>query len=312
MGVGAVVLGIIARIVFPFSVIHVSVRAEEILPGGITNSMLVLIIVDLLLIALAFAATRTMRSVPQGLQNVMETIIEAMYNFFGTINKKFLPTVFPLIATVFLLVITSNWLGLLPGFGSIGICHKPEAPEARMAGSFDIAIKDPYAGMSPFFPAAAEGTVEEHILGCQAGETIIDLFRAPSADLNMTLALALIAFCYVEYMGFRTLGFGYLGKFFNFKGGPIGFVVGFFELISEFARIPAFMFRLFGNIFAGEVLLVVMIFLIPLGLPLPFYFFEAFVGFMQAFIFAVLIIAFVGLAAESHDTHTEGASEAHH
>lgn len=299
-----IVLGIIARLVFPTGDPVVSVKAEDLLPN-FTNSMLVTIFVDIFLIVVAFLATRNMQLVPRGLQNVVEAVIEALFNFFSSINKKYTPAAFPVLATIFLLVIFSNWSGLLPGFGSIGMCyagsHSGAAAENR------LALTDPYAGLIPSPFAAAEG--ESKYVGCQPGESIIPFLRAPSADLNMTLALALIAFVYIEYWGFKALGIGYLGKFFNFKGGIVGFIVGFFELISEFARIPAFMFRLFGNIFAGEVLLIVMIFLLPLALPLPFYLFEVFVGFIQAFVFSVLTIAFIGLAVEAHGGH-EG--EAHH
>ncbi len=298
-----IVLGIIARIVFPTGEPAVSVRAEDILPG-FTNSMFVMILVDIFLIVIAFLATRNMQLVPRGLQNVVEAVIEALFNFFSSINKKYTPAAFPVLATIFLLVIFSNWAGLLPGFGSIGFCYVSE----EAATGTRLALSDPYAGLIPSPFAAAEG--ESTYLGCQPGESIIDLFRAPTADLNMTLALALIAFVYIEYWGFKALGIGYLGKFFNFKGGIVGFIVGVFELISEFARIPAFMFRLFGNIFAGEVLLIVMIFLLPLALPLPFYLFEVFIGFIQAFVFSVLTIAFIGLAVEAHGGHAEG--EAHH
>lgn len=312
--VGAIVLGIIARLVFPMGSPAVSVRAED-LPLGIpnfTNSFLVLLIVDLVLILIAFLATRNMQLVPSGLQNVMEAVIEALFNFFSSINKKWTPAAFPLLATIFLMVIISNWTGLLPGFGSIGFCeHEEHGEEAALA----FNIKDPYAGLLPvqFAQEPAEGETSKY-LGCQPGDHLVELFRAPTADLNLTLALALIAFVAIEYFGFRALGVGYLGKFFNFKGGPVGFFVGIFELVSEIARIPAFMFRLFGNIFAGEVLLIVMIFLLPLALPLPFYIFEVFVGFIQAFIFSVLTIAFIGLATEHHgDDHGHAEAEgAHH
>lgn len=298
-----IVLGIIARIVYPTGDPVVSVRAEDLAPN-FTNSMFVMILVDIFLIVVAFLATRNMQLVPRGLQNVVEAVIEALFNFFSSINKKYTPAAFPVLATIFLLVIISNWAGLLPGFGSIGFCYAGSEASADTR----LALSDPYAGLIPSPFAAAEG--ESKYLGCGPGESIIPLFRAPSADLNMTLALALIAFVYIEYWGFKALGIGYLGKFFNFKGGLVGFFVGIFELISEFARIPAFMFRLFGNIFAGEVLLIVMIFLLPLALPLPFYLFEVFVGFIQAFVFSVLTIAFIGLAVEAHGGHAEG--EAHH
>jgi F-type H+-transporting ATPase subunit a len=105
----------------------------------------------------------------------------------------------------------------------------------------------------------------------------------------------------VQVYGFQSLGAGYLTKFFNFKGGPVGIFVGLIELISEFAKIISFGFRLFGNIFAGQVLLFVMAFLVPWLLPLPFYGLETFVGFIQAVVFAGLALIFMQGATESHD-----------
>jgi F-type H+-transporting ATPase subunit a len=124
----------------------------------------------------------------------------------------------------------------------------------------------------------------------------------------MTLAIALIVFLATEYHGFNALGIGYLGKFFNFKGGPIGFFVGINEFISEFVRIVSFMFRLFGNIFAGEVVLLVMAYLIPWLLPSIFYGYELFVAFIQAFIFAILAMVFISQATEHHGGHDETAT----
>jgi F-type H+-transporting ATPase subunit a len=119
----------------------------------------------------------------------------------------------------------------------------------------------------------------------------------------------LIVFVATEYHGFRALGIGYLGKFFNFRGGAIGFIVGIVEFISEFVRIISFMFRLFGNIFAGEVVLLVMAFLVPWLLPSIFYGYELFVAFIQAFIFAVLAMVFISLATEHHGGHDEAAGD---
>jgi len=119
-------------------------------------------------------------------------------------------------------------------------------------------------------------------------ETVfVPLLRAGSADLNTTLALALISVVSIQFFGIKTLGKEYLGRFFNFKN-PIYFFVGILELISEFSKIISFAFRLFGNIFAGEVLLTVIAFLIPIIAPLPFLGLELFVGFIQALVFSML------------------------
>lgn len=116
----------------------------------------------------------------------------------------------------------------------------------------------------------------------------IPLFRSNSADLNSTISLALIAFFSVQYFGIKELGFRqYLSKFFNFTN-PLNFFVGILETISELSRILSFAFRLFGNIFAGEVLLAVIAFLIPILVSFPFLLFEVFVGLIQAFVFSIL------------------------
>jgi F-type H+-transporting ATPase subunit a len=133
----------------------------------------------------------------------------------------------------------------------------------------------------------------------QAGGSV-PLLRSPASDLNFTLALALIVVTAVNVVGSAALGLkGRLSVFFNFKG-PIDFFVGILELVSEFAKIISFSFRLFGNVFAGEVLLAIMAFLVPYFVPLPFMFLEIFVGFIQAFIFAMLTLVFVAMAVTEH------------
>jgi F-type H+-transporting ATPase subunit a len=140
----------------------------------------------------------------------------------------------------------------------------------------------------------------------------VPLFRSPSADLNFTLALALSSVVMVQVWSIRHTGVrGWAGKFFNFKGGPIMTVVGILELVSEFSRIISFTFRLFGNMFAGEVLLSVMSYLVPLVLVLPFLGLELFVGVIQALIFSLLTIAFAVIATVSHDGGGHDEATAH-
>lgn len=125
---------------------------------------------------------------------------------------------------------------------------------------------------------------------------LIPFLRAPSADLNMTLALAFISFLTIEITGLVHLGFfKYAGKYVNFKS-PIDFVVGIIEIISNLGRLVSFSFRLFGNVFAGEVMLVVAAFFVPYLLPVPLMGFEVFVGFIQAVVFAMLTLFFIKLA----------------
>jgi F-type H+-transporting ATPase subunit a len=134
------------------------------------------------------------------------------------------------------------------------------------------------------------------------------LLRAPNTDLNVPLALAIISFLVIEVTGILTLGvLKYGSKFVNFKAGLVGFLVGIVELIGNLARLISLSFRLFGNIFAGEVLLLVIASFLPLLVPLPFLLFEVFIGFLQAAIFALLTLAFIRIAIE--EPH---GGEAHH
>jgi F-type H+-transporting ATPase subunit a len=122
------------------------------------------------------------------------------------------------------------------------------------------------------------------------------ILRGNTTDLNTTIALALVAFTSTQYYGFKSLGMkGYLGKFFNFSS-PITVFTGLLELVSEFSRIISFAFRLFGNIFAGEVILAIIAFLVPVLVSFPFLMLEIFVGFIQAFVFAMLTAVFINLA----------------
>ncbi|EKD62902.1 MAG: hypothetical protein ACD_52C00024G0012 [uncultured bacterium] len=133
------------------------------------------------------------------------------------------------------------------------------------------------------------------------GRVLIPLFRGPNADLNTTIALALISVVVTQALSIKALGLGgYLKRFFNIKN-PINLVVGILELISELSKLISFSFRLFGNIFAGEVLLAVMTFLIPVLLPIPFLGLEIFVGFIQALVFTMLTSIFIVVATEHHE-----------
>ena len=138
-------------------------------------------------------------------------------------------------------------------------------------------------------------------IGFHEADKFVPLLRGANADLNMTLALAIISIVGIQYFGFKTVGFHYSSRFLNFKG-PIDFFVGILEVISQFADIVSFAFRLFGNIFAGEVLLTVMAFLMPFIVPLPFMALELFVGFIQALVFSMLTAAFLNVAV----SHGEG------
>lgn len=242
------------------SVMHISLRAEEIFHIGsfpITNAVFLAFFAVVILVILALLLRRKLSLVPGMLQNVAELVIEGALGLMDSVlgSRERSERYLPIVMTVFLFVLCSNWLGLLPGVGSLMI----------------------------------------HV-----GEESVPLFRSPGSDLNFTLALALLAVTFVNVLGVAAIGLkSRLSVFFNFKG-PIDFFVGILELISEFAKIISFSFRLFGNVFAGEVLLTIMAFLVPYGVPLPFMFLEIFVGFIQAFIFGMLTLVFVAMATTSH------------
>lgn len=257
-----------------------------------TNSVLMTIVVDVLLFLTVFFGVRNLQLIPRGFQNIVEAMVEAFYNFAQTVDRKNIAKFFPLCATIFFFVLYANVFALIPGVGSIGGCLTPH----ETVPAAETAAPAPFAA---------------HLPGsCPEGTEIIPVLRSPSADLNTTLAIALWAVFMIEYFGFQALGLNYLTKFFNFREGAMGTFVGLLELISEFVRIIAFAFRLFGNIFAGEVILVVMAYLFPYLLPLPFYGLELFVAFIQAVIFSILTLVFMSIAVLEHSAHDEhGAPE---
>jgi F-type H+-transporting ATPase subunit a len=260
--------------------------AGTILP--ITNSLIMTVLIDLLLLLTIVFGARNLQLIPRGFQNFVEFMVESFYNFSQTVDRKNVAKFFPLCASIFFFVLYSNYFALVPGVGSIGVCRVEHAAEGAQPEAHEppSAI---FAGLPGY---------------CADGK-IVPYLRAPSSDLNVTLAWALAAVFMVEVFGFQALGLSYLIKFFNFKEGAMGFFVGLLELISEFVRIIAFSFRLFGNIFAGEVVLAVMAYLFGYLLPLPFYGLELFVAFMQAFIFSVLTLVFMSIATIAHGGHDE-------
>ena len=163
-------------------------------------------------------------------------------------------------------------------------------------------IHDIEEGKVHTLPDAPKGqpTKYDRLRGKEAG-LLVPFVRGANTDLNTTLAIALVAMLTIQYWGFRTLGLrGYGGKFINIRQGPIFFAVGLLEIISEISRVISFTFRLFGNMFAGEILLVAMAFLFPLIGIIPFLGLELFVGFIQAFIFAMLTLVFAVVATAAH------------
>lgn len=252
--------------------------------GGftVTNSLLLSWVAVGIIVIGSILIGRLIKRIPRGVQNYAEVIVDKALGLADSVtgsraaSMKFLPIVFPL----FIFILLSNWLGLLPGVGSIGFTER------------------------------------------QGAETIfIPLLRGGTADLNTTLALAIMAVVLTHVMSVAMTGFWpYLNRFIGlqlftelprkvFKEhdytallvNPIKFFVGLIELIGEFAKVASLSFRLFGNVFAGEVLLGAMAAIFAYALPIPFMFLEIIVGIIQALIFSMLTLVFLSVLTTSHE-----------
>ena len=265
---------------------HLPAYAEEILRIGpfiVTNSMLMVWIVAAFVILVAQLATRKMSSIPSGLQNVVEWLVESLYDFLGTIlGKELTKRTFWFFGTIFILILFTNWFGLIPGVGTVG--WQLTGPGV-----------DPHDTFRPFL-------------------------RGGNADMNMTAAMAFTFAALWFYWAITENGIkGFLAHIFAPKGKFSGIMaammvlvfafVGILEIISILFRPVALSFRLYGNIFAGENILENMMLMGGKWLawlpPLPFYFLELLVGLIQALVFMLLTAVFLKLICDHGDHHDE-------
>lgn len=233
----------------------------------ITNTLVTSWVVVALLFIIAVLIKRNLSMIPNRFQLLLESLIEYVYDFVSeTLGSRDVARRYlPLLLTIFLFVFVANFIEFLPGVGSLGIMR---------------------------------------------GGEFVPLLRSVNTDLNMTLSLTIIAVLFIEIAGVVALGFfRYAGKFLNFRGRNIGerllnLLVGLIELVSEVSRLVSYSFRLFGNIFAGEVLLAVVTFFVPYILPVPMMALEMFVGFIQAVVFSMLTLFFIKMAiTDPHAAH---------
>ena len=254
----------------------------------ITNALFSSWFAVLIIIAISVILRSKLREIPRGMQNFFEVIVEGALSMCDQVtnDRALSQKIFPFAISVFIFILLNNWLGILPlgGFGLI-----------------------------------EEG---EH------GLAFIPIFRGGTADINMTLALAVMAVIGANLFGVFSLGaWKTFNKYVNLKAlgqigkkirkdptiilvAPITFFVGLFEIIGEIAKIASLSFRLFGNVFAGEVLLASIAALVAYIVPIPFLFLEIFVGMIQAFIFSILLVVYFTIGASDHD-HEEGHEEKH-
>lgn len=267
------------------------VAAEPLFHFGsftITNSMINGWIAVVFFVAVAFVARKRKALIPKGFQNVVEGIVEFLLTEVEKIagDKKKARQFLPIVGTIFLFILFSNWIGLLPGTGSIGIWGE------------------------------LHGKIE-----------LIPLLRPAASDLNLTLAIALFAVITSHVMAIFAIGpINHFSKFINirgifqsFKKGPVAiavaiveFGVGLIEIVGEIAKVVSLSLRLFGNIFAGEILLTVMLGLLAYVVPIPFMFLELLVGAVQATVFAMLTLAYLVVATAEHGHEEDHKENQHH
>lgn len=288
---------------------HIQVAPEKIteatlrlpLVGEVpfVNTWPTLIMVDVIIIALAWGVRQSVKKgslIPQGASGMMEAFVEVIYNLTESAAGKWAKQIFPWFATIMLVVLVANLVKLLPGFETIGLMHHYDG-EGHL-------IENIGGNWWNVLPDKVEGE----------GYVLTPFFRAVSTDLNFTVALALISVVMTQVIGVRAQGARYFSKFLNFTTmfkkpffGFMDFLVGILETISEFAKILSFAFRLFGNMFAGFVLMALITAMVPIFVPSLIGMFEFFIGLIQAFVFGMLTMVFMAQATQGH-----GGEEEHH
>jgi F-type H+-transporting ATPase subunit a len=287
--------------------------APETIPahGVITNTQIATVLADLVIILLFGLGLRRLRRhpedlVPHGrLQNLLEMLIEGLHSLAESVLGGRVRTVFWLGATIFIFVLVANWMELLPGFDSIGIIEEAH-------GDLEGYEKGTVLGIPALVGPLPEDS-HEH------GYVLRPFLRAANTDLNTTLALALISVLLTQFYSIRAIGgSAYVGRFIQTRRlgdlnpmGGIDFFVGVLEIVAEIAKIVSFGFRLFGNIFAGQILLFMVGFLVPfvIFVVLGVWGLEIFVGAIQALVFMMLTFVFLSLAMAHHGDEHEQEGE---
>lgn len=325
-----IVLGYFAAQAYPPILPHIQVPAEVLSEAPLftlpvigdfymTNTIVAVLIADVVLIILALIVRRATASgeyAMGGIAGGVQTIVEGLYELTESTAGRRAKQIFPWMAAIVLVVLVVNWTELFPGVDSIGFLHHDDHgyPVETVAQVGDLDVRT-------IVPAEEAGEA--------AGEHSEDLYgvvpwvRTASTDLNFTLALALISVVMTQVIGVRALGLGYFTKFFDFKPfvkmwgkedlGPfdvlmpfLDIFVGILELVAEIAKIISFSFRLFGNIFAGTILLFVVGSLVPVLVQSGVLMLEFAVGLIQALVFGMLTLVFMTIATQGHgDDHDD-------
>jgi F-type H+-transporting ATPase subunit a len=327
-------------VVFPPGALPVIQLSSEVVLDGpgpldLTNTFIATLLVDIIILTIGFYVGRQVKfgEVPHGAWLIADWLFEKLLGLVQRIGGgKRAREIFPWFASVFLFLLIANWLELFPGVDSVGLVEpvregaqgyeiyrgflgitylRGECP-ALTAGQYEALNAEEKIARGEIgcrTPAPADNAEVEHPRGYE----LTAFVRAATTDLNLTLGLGVVAMALVQMFGLRALGAAYLSKYFDFSGfrqegglikrlfnGIIRLFISLLELISDISKVLSFAFRLFGNVFAGQVLLFVMSFLVPVVVPSIFYGLELFVGAIQAFVFATLMLVFISLAMISH------------
>jgi F-type H+-transporting ATPase subunit a len=302
-----IILGAIFARAYPPLRPHVQLPAERLgqplftLPVigefTLTNTIVATLVADVVLILIGLrvrAAARTGALSLGGLAGAAGAMVEALYNLTESTAGKWAKTIFPWVATIVLLVLVANWTELIPGVDSIGLLERHHIEEPEHC-SFDTLF---HLGATEVVAVGGEHE-------CAAG--IVPFVRVASSDLNFTVALAIVSVVGTQIVGLRSLGGHYPSKFFNTRTlftrpmfGVIDLLVSILEAILEAVKVLSFSFRLFGNIFAGSILLFFIGSQIPVFMQSGVLLFEWFVGIIQALVFGMLTLIFMSLATVGH------------
>lgn len=308
---------------------HVLLPAEPLFtlfPGfDFTNTLFATLLADVILIRIALSIRRAVSSgslIPKGISGAIEALLEVLYNLTESTAGKYARKIFPYFATITLLVLFVNWMELIPGVDSIGWFNSHHVDELVAKAEGAATTETEAEGETG--EAKAHGPFDEMCQTSQwliftsvSGEAecsaaIVPFVRVASTDLNFTAALAVISVVMTQVIGVQALGGSYFKKFWNTSTlfskpifGVIDFAVGLLEVVSEFSKILSFSFRLFGNIFAGSVLLFVIGSLVPVFAQSVFLMLEFFVGMIQAIVFGMLTMTFMSQATQGHHGEEE-------
>ncbi len=299
----------------------ISIKAETLLRIGsfeINNSMVLSFVVTLFFVCLFLQYKKQYESGNRAtLYYAVTMVLRSLYTLFQSVVHEKISVFFPLLSAFFLWILIQNWTGLLPGVGSIMVKVPASVVHGTHAENAAHAEKEVHTELAVAEDShSEEQIIDEH--GVVVKEPVVQkyhevaaeeshdkllpipLFRSNNADINATLALAIISVVMIQVYGVQFLGFkAYISKFINLKD-PIYFVLGILEIVSEISKVVSFAFRLFGNIFAGEVLLTIVAFLVPVLASFPFVILEVFVGLVQALVFSMLTSVFLSLAVAHH------------